>query len=164
MNRVSTMASEATKQKVSPTWSGPDLARRRAWPEAFAAAEEVLRADPQHLGALEVRAQAMLGLGQFEELFVELRTLVRMNPHEPAYEIWRASALQSMGKVSEAISALARGYSRTKDKSLKRKIVIELELLAEFVQGPTKDQLLAEIGLMGSDGKRQNRVSPNHLS
>jgi len=164
MNRVSITTSEATLQKVSPTWCGPDLARRRLWPKALEAAEEVLHSDPHHLGALEVRAQAYLGFGRFEELFVELRTLVRLNPHEPAYDIWRASALQSMGKMPEAMSALARGYSRTKDKTLKRKIVIELELLAEFVQSPTKDQLLAEIGLLDSDGRRHARVSPNLLS
>lgn len=142
--------SEVQRRKAAVRWSGPELLRQRRWEKALAAAHRCRKRDASHLGALEVEAQALIALGRVEPAMSTLRQLIRMNPHEPAYELWRGYALQTAGRHHEALLALGRAYRMCKEGPLKRILIQEMDLLIHFLDAGTRDPQLiwAELGIV----------------
>jgi tetratricopeptide (TPR) repeat protein len=120
-----------------------------------------LERDPEHLGALEVAAQSLVALGHAEECLAVVRSLVRLNPHEPAYELWRASSLQILARHSEALTAFSRAYRLYKDPMIQAKVLEEMELLIGLLEmgGREPTQLWLDAGLVPPQKRRGARES-----
>jgi len=78
---------------------------------ALAAAERSLAARPRFLAAIELRAQALLGLGRVGDALAYLLAELRVD-EEP--RLWRqvAAILGALGRTEEAKKCLARGGER----------------------------------------------------
>lgn len=72
------------------------------WKGALESCREVLEHDPDHLGALEVSAQALWFAGRYAEVVSTTNRLLMLNPLEPGYRYTRGMALMSMGHLSRA--------------------------------------------------------------
>ncbi len=72
------------------------------WKGALESCREVLEHDPNHLGALEVSAQALWFAGEYDEVVRTTNRLLQLNPLEPGYRYTRGMALMSMGQLSRA--------------------------------------------------------------
>jgi tetratricopeptide (TPR) repeat protein len=81
------------------------------WPEARSEAAEILRHDPDHVGALEVLAKALWQGAEFSPLLEVLRRLIRLNPYEPGYFSLQGAVLQAIGRYGEAVEAYERSLS-----------------------------------------------------
>lgn len=153
-------------RRASVSWSGPALVRSGRFEEALRAANRLLKVCPEHLGALEVAAQAYLYTGRAEDCLRFVRTLIRLNPHEPAYEGWRASAYQSLGRHIEALAALARAHRLYREESVKARVLTEMEFLVDQLQlgGREPTQIWAELGLAPPPRRRSCRDACPPLS
>lgn len=120
--------------KPAVAWRGPALAQNGEWEAALRVARRRLRMDSEDVGALEVIAQALVALGRAEESLSVVRLLVRLNPREPAYELWRAAALQTMGRHSEALTSLSRAHGLYRGGRIKGKVLEEMELLIGMLE------------------------------
>ena len=120
--------------KPAVAWRGPALAQNGEWETALRVARRRLRLDSDDIGALEVIAQALVALGRAEESLFVIRSLVRLNPREPAYELWRAAALQTMGRYSEALTSLSRAHGLYREGRIKAKVFEEMELLIGMLE------------------------------
>lgn len=74
-------------------------------------AKKILRRDKTQIGAWELLAKAQWQAGRCRELLHTMGRLIRLNPYEPGYFALRAAALQSIGRVGNAI----RDYARAGD-------------------------------------------------
>ncbi|MBL8060106.1 MAG: tetratricopeptide repeat protein [Chthonomonas sp.] len=131
-------------------WSGPSLAQRGDWQAALRSARRRLKRLPGDLGALEVMARSLVAVGRAEEALPHLRTLVRQNPHEPAYDVWRASALQAQGRYVEALLSLSRAYNLYREGPIKDKVLAEVELMINLLEqrGHQPMVLWTEVGIL----------------
>ncbi len=135
--------------KPAVCWRGPALAGNGQWEAALRVARRRLRHDAEDVGALEVIAQSLVALGRAEESLTVVRNLVRLNPREPAYELWRASALQTMGRHSEALGSLSRAHGLYREGRIKEKVYAEMELLIGLMEqgGREPMALWVEVGI-----------------
>lgn len=76
--------------------------------EAKARAEAVLRQDPNHAGALRIRANVNLELGQYEQALADARAAVAVDPQDGATLLILAEAARLNNEIGLASSALAR--------------------------------------------------------
>lgn len=120
-------------RRAPALWRGFELAQSRQWSRAERAATSLLKQDADHLGALEVLCQAQLHQNRPEEALLTLRRMVRLNPGESGYDVLRASALQSMGRLPEALEALSRARDRAKTPNQKLKIEAEIQMVLECI-------------------------------
>src|SRR5690348_11829950 len=76
--------------------ASPDAARCMMqaydWQGAVKTCQQTLRQDPDHLGALELLAQAQWFGGQFDAVISTTSRLLRLNPSEPGYRYTRGMA------------------------------------------------------------------------
>ncbi len=70
--------------------------------------EEILDADPNHLGALEVLAKAQWQLQAFAQVERTTLRLIALNPYEPGYFGLRGAALRALGRYDEAARCMRR--------------------------------------------------------
>jgi tetratricopeptide (TPR) repeat protein len=85
------------------------VAARRGDPQnALSTIDRVLADDPDHLGALELKARCEWQAGDHEAVVRTLRHLIALNPYEPGYHSLLGSALQCLGRYGEAARALER--------------------------------------------------------
>ena len=136
--------------KPALRWKGPVMAQRGEWQAAIRSARRRLQRIPGDLGALEVMARSLVAVGRAEEALPHLRTLVRQNPHEPAYDVWRASALQAQGKYVDALLRLSRAYNLYREGPIKDKVLAEVELMINLLEqrGHHPMALWCEVGIL----------------
>lgn len=146
-------------RRRSLSWSGPAKVQAGDWRGALLAARRRLKNDPDDLSGLEVLARALVALGAPDEALSVLRHLIRLNPHEPAYDLWRSSALQAKGRYSEALVSLSRAYSLYKVGPVKDRVLEELELLISFLElsGHTPVALWSQVGITPPVRRKGNR-------
>ena len=111
-------------------WHGTQLAACSSWKYALRASRQMLSSDPEHLGALAVLCQSQLKLGNFDDALKTIRRLVRVNYAEPGYELLRSQALQSQGRLSDALSALLRAKAMCRREAMMDRIDRDIDLLA----------------------------------
>src|SRR5437868_6340463 len=70
--------------------------------------QSILADDPSHVAALEVLAKALWQAGDCDALLATIDRLLELNPYEPGYHSLRGAALQSTGKLGEAVRAFSR--------------------------------------------------------
>lgn len=112
-------------------WRGLVLAEQGDWEAALQCAHQTLAQCPDHLGALEVLCRAQLRMNDCERALLTVRKLVRLNPHEPGYEVLRASALQSCGRFSEALESLQSAKQRSRNVGFKARVEREIATLVQ---------------------------------
>jgi len=81
------------------------LLRQDQHEEAYAAASRVLEVEPDHEGALAIRAQAGLASAQPEQALADAEHLVALSPDR--YRGLEAAALAALGRLDEAEQAYA---------------------------------------------------------
>lgn len=64
----------------------------------------LLRNDPDHAGALNNRAFALLRLGRAEEALKDANRAVELKPNDAVYRITRGEVLYQIGSISEALA------------------------------------------------------------
>lgn len=89
---------------------------------AMVAAEQILSADPSHLGALELRAKCEWQTGAYEAVLRTLDRLMTINPYEGGYHALRGASLQCLGRYGEAY----RAFERTENLPGREEIMAEL--------------------------------------
>jgi len=83
------------------------------WKGALESCREVLEHDPDHLGALEVSAQALWFAGRYEEVVNTTNRLLQLNPLEPGYRYTRGMALMSMGHLGRAVDDFRQAIAQS---------------------------------------------------
>lgn len=131
------------RRKVAPLqWRGPQLVAEGNWTEALSVALTLLSRCPDHLGALEVKVTAQLHLGQFEPALLTIRKLIRINASESGYELLRASAMQSMGRLEEALLALDRAETLCRDSRTLANIDSDMQMLSACLGVSPADRIV----------------------
>ncbi len=151
------------ESRINVRWSGARLLATGDWAEARRSAQRVLRIEPQHLGALEVLSQSTLALGRYDEVLGLVRQLVRLNPNEPAYEVIRATALQGLSRLPEALESLVRAHQLSKDNAQKKRIMDEIEFIHACLRMQSPSQGIAPTA-NSLVNQRQSRLATPILS
>lgn len=116
---------------------------------------QVLQSDPDHLGALEVLAQAQWFGGQFEDVIRTTSRLLRLNPLEPGYRYTRGMALMSRGDLAQAIEDFRYALTQSKNADFRAQVASSLDAAEQWLE-----QAAIAGSLRGSGpGNRQTRVN-----
>ena len=78
------------------------FSQMRNYEEAVAAADGVLKQDPDNEAALLVRAQAAIGASDPKVALESADHLVKLQPNDPGYKSLQAGSLMSLGRLDEA--------------------------------------------------------------
>jgi len=105
------------------------------WKGALESCREVLKQDPDHLGALEVSAQAQWYEGQFEEVVRTTNRLLKLNPLEPGYRYTRGMALMSMGHLSRATDDFRQAIAQSENPGFLQQVQNSLLAIEGFQRG-----------------------------
>ena len=76
---------------------------------------QILEKDPNHLGALEISAQALWYEENFEEVIKVTTRLIRLNPHEPGYRYTRGMAHLSVKNLKSAETDFKQALLQSQD-------------------------------------------------
>lgn len=138
------------------------------WKGALASCQEVLSKDPEHLGALEVLAQAQWYGGQFDNVIDTTSRLLRLNPHEPGYRYTRGMAYVSRGDLLHAMDDFRFALGQSKNPEFRAQVASSLEAVEawseQLVQrgGPRRPagfDLGAPVAHRHTFGVRTGRIS-----
>lgn len=105
------------------------------WKGALESCREVLKQDPDHLGALEVSAQAQWYEGQYEEVVRTTNRLLKLNPLEPGYRYTRGMALMSMGQLSRASEDFRLAISQSDNPLFLQQVQNALLAIEGYLRG-----------------------------
>lgn len=110
------------------------------WEGAVDTCRQVLQGDPDHLGALEVLAQALWFGGQFDEVISTTSRLLKLNPHEPGYRYTRGMAHLSRGELLKAAEDFQMAIAQSTDQAFKDQVesslnAVELWMHERITQG-----------------------------
>lgn len=104
------------------------------WQGALENCREVLQADPTHLGALEVLAQAQWFGGEYDAVIVTTGKLLRLNPHEPGYRYTRGMALLSKGDLLHAAEDFRRAMSQSDVPAFRAQVSEALDAVEIWIE------------------------------
>lgn len=105
------------------------------WKGALESCREVLEHDPNHLGALEVSAQALWFAGRYEEVVETTNRLLRLNPLEPGYRYTRGMALMTMGQLSRAADDFRQAIAQSNNPHFILQVQGALLAIEEYQKG-----------------------------
>ena len=105
------------------------------WKGALESCREVLKHDPDHLGALEVSAQALWFAGEYEKVVLTTNRLLMLNPLEPGYRYTRGMALMSMGQLSRAADDFRQAIAQSDHPRFLLQVQSALAAIEEYQRG-----------------------------
>lgn len=105
------------------------------WEGALESCREVLEHDPNHLGALEVKAQALWFAGRYAEVVETTDRMLKLNPLEPGYRYTRGMALMSMGHLSRAADDFRQAIIQSHDPRFLLMVQGALTAIEEYQRG-----------------------------
>ena len=105
------------------------------WKDALESCREVLEHDPEHLGALEVSAQALWYAGKYKEVVETPNRLLKLNPLEPGYRYTRGMALMSMGQLTRAADDFRQAIAQSKNPRFVFQVQNALSAIEEYQRG-----------------------------
>ena len=105
------------------------------WKGTLESCKKVLEHDPEHIGALEVAAQALWFEGKYSDVVKTTSRLLMLNPDEPGYRYTRGMALMSMGKLSQASEDFRQALRQSKDQRFVAQVRNALIVIEEFQSG-----------------------------
>lgn len=133
---VGARTSPSTATQCRQGWQIAQEARHQLqnynWPAALEACDRVLQQDPHHLGALEVKAQALWFAGQYDEVVKVTTQLLRLNPSEPGYRYTRGMANLSLGKFEESRRDFEYAISQSDNESFCAQVRDAMDSLAAW--------------------------------
>jgi len=136
------LVSGGGESKFTTQTSAPDadyLARTMLqaydWQGALESCREVLDKDPDHLGALEVTAQALWYAGRYEEVVRTTNRLLKLNPLEPGYRYTRGMAHMSVGRLNDAARDFQQAIVQSNDPRFLAQVRSALFAIEEFQKG-----------------------------
>lgn len=106
------------------------------WKGALDSCREVLRHDPDHLGALETMAQAQWLGGEFANVVATTTRLLHLNPHEPGYRYTRGMARMSLGELARAADDFRYAIGQSKDPRFQAQVESSLQALEIWMDDP----------------------------
>lgn len=127
------------------------------WEGTLEVCNEMLRDDPDHLGALETLAKAQWLGGHYKDVIYTTNRLLRLNPHEPGYRYTRGMAYLSMGHLRRSADDLRMAFAQSKDVAFRNQVssaldAVELWLAEEPVRMPGMSSV-------GSSGHHSSSMS-----
>lgn len=105
------------------------------WKGALESCRKVLEHDPDHLGALEVSAQALWFVGKFDEVVATTNRLLMLNPLEPGYRYTRGMALMSMGHLVRAADDFRQAITQSDNPRFILQVQNALTAIEEYQRG-----------------------------
>ncbi len=105
------------------------------WKGALESCRKVLEHDPDHLGALEVSAQALWFVGRYDEVVATTNRLLMLNPLEPGYRYTRGMALMSMGHLVRAADDFRQAITQSDDPRFILQVQNALTAIEEYQRG-----------------------------
>ncbi|HXH60046.1 MAG TPA: tetratricopeptide repeat protein [Fimbriimonadaceae bacterium] len=105
------------------------------WKGALENCSKVLEHDPDHLGALEVQAQALWFAGRYADVVRTTNRMLSLNPSEPGYRYTRGMALMSMGQLSRAADDFRQALVQSDDPRFLNQVQNALMAIEEFQRG-----------------------------
>lgn len=108
------------------------LLKSQEWARAKDACAAILALDSEHLGALEVRAQAEWFCAQYSEVIETTTQLLRLNPSEPGYRYTRGMAFLSKGELVRARSDFQYAFHQSTDEKFRDQVATALDTLDEW--------------------------------
>lgn len=130
------------------------------WQGAMEMCLEVLRDDPDHLGALETLVKAQWLAGQYREVIATAGHLLRLNPYEPGYRYTRGMALMSIGQLRRSAEDLELAYTQSKDATFKTQVASALAAVELWMgdETPTAPQRISVVDRAGLGSLTSLRV------
>lgn len=127
------------------------------WQSAIDGCREILDADPDHLGALEVLAQAQWFGGEFDAVVRTTSRMLRLNPLEPGYRYTRGMALLSKGDLLGAAEDFRNALAQSTHERFKAQVrealgAVEIWLEDKSVRSGTKAETSAYPGITNNYG------------
>ncbi|MCH8978189.1 MAG: hypothetical protein IH945_02970 [Armatimonadetes bacterium] len=105
------------------------------WQGALDSCRKVLAQDPDHLGALEVTAQALWFAGEFEDVIRTTNHLLKLNPLEPGYRYTRGMAQMSVGQLAHAADDFRQAILQSDDPRFLSQVRNALTAIEEYQTG-----------------------------
>jgi tetratricopeptide (TPR) repeat protein len=121
------------------------------WENALESCEEVLKNDPEHVGALEVMAQALWFGGKFDQVIRTTSRLLLLNPLEPGYRYTRGMAYLSEGALTLAAEDFRLAIKQTNDPEFREQVANALKAVVDWQVAPADLQLSRSIMSRGGD-------------
>lgn len=106
------------------------------WRKALRQCHRILARDPEHLGALEVLAQAQWFCSYYPELIETATKLLRLNPLEPGYRYTRGMAYLAIGDLNRAVDDLERAQRQSPDELFRLQIRGALQMVRRIKAEP----------------------------
>jgi hypothetical protein len=97
------------------------------WEGTLEVCNEMLRDDPDHLGALEMLAKAQWLGGHYKEVIHTTNHLLRLNPHEPGYRYTRGMAYLSMGQLRRSADDLRLAFAQSSQPAFRAQVSCALD-------------------------------------
>ncbi len=99
------------------------------WRRAVESCETVLQGDPDHLGALEVLAQAQWFGGLYDAVISTTSRLLKLNPLEPGYRFTRGMAYVSKGHLGRALEDFQTAHAQSRDPKFRAQVQSSIDAL-----------------------------------
>ncbi|MGV3618650.1 MAG: tetratricopeptide repeat protein [Fimbriimonas sp.] len=126
---------DASKEKGDPLGLVEMAMRKGDHAQALTTIDRLLAEEPDHLGALELKARCQWQVGEHQALTATLRRLIALNPYEPGYHALLGSALQCLGRYGEAAQSLERAAGTPgQEETLSDLRAWQAGLVAEMLQ------------------------------
>ncbi len=121
------------------------------WQGTVESCMRTLRHDPDHLGALEVLAQAQWFGGMYDAVISTTSRLLRLNPCEPGYRYTRGMAYLSIGNLAGAYEDFTTAIAQSDKPEFRAQVSSTLDALERWIAGqPFRGPRLAGQGLRPS--------------
>lgn len=104
------------------------------WEGALQTCMEVLRRDPDHLGALETLAHAQWMGGRYKDVVNTTSRLLRLNPLEPGYRYTRGMAHMSQGDLALAADDFRIAMGQSKDPKFQSQVASALDAVNLWIE------------------------------
>lgn len=134
------------------------------WDGVLSASRSVLAMDPDHLVALEGKAQAHWRRHEFQAAIDTARKMIALNPVEPGYLCLQGACHQQLGRYVAAAECFGRALDLAKTPAMRKMVLAQIEGL-EVLCGTrmvARDEdtppvtALAAMGTMGPVSMRVN--------
>ena len=94
---------------------------------------KILETDPDHLGALEIAAQAYWYEENYREVVQLTSRLIRLHPHEPGYRYMRGMAYLSMDRLKLAETDFKQALVQSNDFKFCEQVRMALTALEGYI-------------------------------
>lgn len=103
------------------------------WEGAMESCLRMLSRDPEHLGALEILAQAQWFGGHYDKVISTTSKLLRLNPCEPGYRYTRGMAFLTTGDLTRAYEDFQTALAQSNNAEFRSQVSSSLDSLERYI-------------------------------